>query len=91
MFVHMIAVLEVTMAVMQVVHVVTVRHGLTPVVVSVRLAVVGVDVLLGVRLTVVNVIDVVAMDHSLVSVAWQVLVVLGVVMWGFRIPISAHD
>jgi hypothetical protein len=51
---------------------------------------VGVDVLFGVRLAVVNVIDVVTVDHGLVSVTGQVFVVVNVMMWRFGILASAH-
>ncbi len=73
--VYVVAVLEVPVPVVDMVDVVTVLNGLTPVVVGVRRAVIGVDLRLSVPLAVVDMVDVVAMRDGLVAVTRQVLVV----------------
>lgn len=75
MLVYVVAVLEVPVAVVDMVDVVTVLNGLAPVVVGVRRAVIGVDLRLRVPLAVVDMVDVVAMRDGLVAVTRQVLVV----------------
>jgi hypothetical protein len=73
--VYVVAVLEVPVAIVDVVDVVAVLNRLTPVVLGVRRAVIGVDLRLSVPLAVVDMVDVVAMRDGLVAVTRQVLVV----------------
>jgi hypothetical protein len=73
--VHVVAVLEVPVTVVDMVDVVAVLHGLAPVVLGVRQAVIGVDLRLGVPLAVVDMVDVVAVRDGLVAVTRQVLMV----------------
>lgn len=75
MLVHVVAVLEVPVTVVDMVDVVAVLHGLAPVVLGVRRAVIGVDLRLRVPLAVMNMVDVVTMGDGLVAVTRQVLVV----------------
>jgi hypothetical protein len=73
--VYVVAVLEMPVTIVDMVDVVAVLNGLTPVVLGMRRAVIGVDLRLGVPLAVVDMVDVVAMRDGLVAVARQVLVV----------------
>jgi hypothetical protein len=73
--VYVVAVLKMPVTVVDMVDVVAVLHGLAPVVLGMRRAVIGVDLCLRVSLAVVNVVDVVAMRDGLVAVTRQVLVV----------------
>lgn len=75
MLVYVVAVLEVSVAVVDMVDVVAVLNRLTPVVLGVRRAVIGVDLRLGVPLAVVDMVEVVAVLDGLVAVAREVLVV----------------
>lgn len=75
MFVYVVAVLEVSVPIVEMIDVVTVLNRLTTVVLGVRRAVVRVDLRLRVPLAVVDVVDMVAVNDGLVAVAGQVLVV----------------
>jgi len=74
-FVYVVAVLEVSVPIVEMIDVVTVLNRLTTVVLGVRRAVVRVDLRLRVPLAVVDVVDMVAVNDGLVAVAGQVLVV----------------
>lgn len=82
MLVDVIPVLEVPVAVVDVVDMVAVLDRLAPVVVGVGRTVIGVD--LGLRMTfaVVDVVDVVAVYDRLVAVSREVLVIAGFVVLG---------
>ena len=69
-FVDVVPVLVVAVPVVHVIDMVAVHHGLVPVALVVRFAVICVDVLLGVRFAVVEVVHVVAVHNRLVAVAW---------------------
>lgn len=86
MLVYVVAVLEVSVAVVDMVDVVAVLNRLTPVVLGVRGAVIGVDLHLRVPLAVVDMVDMVSMLDGLVAVARKVLVVdrFDVVRWCHR-------
>jgi hypothetical protein len=73
--VYVVAVLEVSVAVVDMVDVVAVLNRLTPVVLGVRRAVIGMDLRFRVPLAVVDMVDMVAMLDGLVAVARQVLVI----------------
>lgn len=75
MLVYVVAVLEVSVAVVDMVDVVAVLNRLTPVVLGVRRAVIGVDLCLWVSLAVMDVVDMVAVNDGLVTVTRQVLMV----------------
>ena len=72
---NVVAMLEVPVAVVDMVDVVPVLDGLAPVVLGVRGTVVWMDLGLGVPFAVVQMVDVVAVHDGLVTVAGQVLVV----------------
>ncbi len=72
---HVVAVLEVPVTVVDMVDVVAVRNGLAAVVLGVGGSVIGMDPGLGVVFAVVNMVDVVAVHDGLMAVARQVLVV----------------
>jgi hypothetical protein len=73
--VDVVAVLVVTVTVVQVVHMVSVLHGLTAVAVGVRLVVGRVDSLFGVLFRAMDVVDVVTVLDCCAAVPRQVLVV----------------
>lgn len=75
MLVNVITMLEVAVAIVNVVDVVVVFHGLAAVTLSVGAFVLGVDVSLAVVLVAVNVVDVTVVLDGLAAVAGQVLVV----------------
>lgn len=76
-FVHVIVVLEVPVAVVQVIDVVIVRNLLAVVVLGVRGTVIRVDLRLRMALPVVDVIDVISVHDGLMPVTRQVLVIAG--------------
>lgn len=69
MLVYVVAVLEVSVAVVQMVDVVAVLNRLTSVALGVRRAVIGVDLRLRMPLAVVDMVDMVAMLDGLMTVA----------------------
>jgi hypothetical protein len=83
--VYVIVVLEVAVAVVQVVDMVPMRDLLAVVVLGVSDLMPGVDPGLRVALAVVDVIDVASVHDGLVPVAGQVFMVMG-----FRVPFAGH-
>jgi hypothetical protein len=84
-FVYVVAVLEVPVAIVDMVDVVVVRNCLATIVLGVRHPVIRVDPGLRMTLPIVDVIDVVAMHHRLVSVTREVFVV-----GGFGVLVGCH-
>lgn len=88
---HVIVVLEVAVTFVEMVDMVAVFHCLVAVALMVSFAMVDVHVLLGMRLTVVQMVHVITMLDGLVTIAGQVLVILGVMVLLFGIVDLAHD
>ena len=82
---YVVAVLEVPVAIVDVVDVVVVRNCLATIVLGVWRPVIRVDPGFRMTLPIVDVVDVVAMHHRLVSVTWEVFVV-----GGFGVLVGCH-
>lgn len=85
MFVYVVVVLEVPVAIVDVVDVVVVRHFLAIIVLGVRRPVIRVDPGLRMTLPAVDVVDVIAVHHRLVSVTREMFVV-----GGFGVLVGCH-
>ena len=85
MFVYVVVVLEVPVAIVDMVDVVVVRNCLATIVLGVRRPVIRMDPGLRMTLPAVDVVDVVAMHHRLVSVTGEVFVV-----GGFGVLVGCH-
>ena len=77
MLVDVVAVLEVAVTVVDVVHVIVMLHDLAPIAVGVGALVVGMNIALSVVFTVVDMIDVIIVLYGLATVLRQMFVVCG--------------
>lgn len=84
-FVYVVVVLEVPVAIVDMVDVVVVRKCLATIVLGVRRPVIRVDPGFRMTLPIVDVVDVVAMHHRLVSVTGEVFVI-----GGFGVLVGCH-
>lgn len=85
MFVHVVAVLEVTVAIVNVIDMVTVFNGLAAVAFGVGRTVIGVNRRLGVSFPLMDVIDVVTVGDHLMAISRQMLVIVG-----FGVTFTCH-